>query len=59
MRPIYADIFHGAPETQPLLLFMYACIFPNYVRTYVMRLLTFTMMLMAMLMMTMMTMTMP
>ena len=26
----YADIIHGAPETQPLLLFTYACIFPKY-----------------------------
>ena len=24
-------ILHGAPETQPLLLLIYACIFPNYV----------------------------
>ena len=23
-------IFHGAPETQPLLLFIYACGFSNY-----------------------------
>ena len=30
MRPKYADIFHGAPETQPLVLFIYACMFPNY-----------------------------